>query len=50
MIDFFKGLARATGLPYQKPIDFRPSGLRKKAEAAVDEVGGIAERMRGHSR
>jgi hypothetical protein len=50
MIDFFKGLARGTGLPYQKPIDLHPSGLRKKAEAAVDEVGGITERMRGHSR
>ena len=42
VVDYFKGLAEETGLPYQKLIDLYPSRLREEAQEADDEVGGVA--------
>ena len=40
MVDYFKGLAEETGLPYQKLIDLYPSRLREEAQETDDEVSG----------
>ena len=45
VMDYFKGLADETGLPYQKLIDLLSSRLRQETQKAYDEVGGIKQRF-----
>ncbi len=41
VVDYFKGVAEETGLPYQKLIDLYLLDCAKKRKEVDDEVGGI---------